>query len=116
LPHRYAFDIAAAAVVAAVEGPVGTGGQAIGPAARRREQRHLAVGRDARTPVVANLGQDHRSVGHRNRTLGETKAVRQNLHVAHLSALTAASSVRDFITGSACLARLDRRSYSVRRS
>ncbi len=83
LPHRHALDVAAAAVVAEIERAVGPDRETVRPAAGRREQRDLAVGRHARASIVADLGQDHRSVGHGHRTFRKAEAGRQDTHLAH---------------------------------
>jgi hypothetical protein len=88
LAHRRALDIARAAVVAEIERAVGPDRESVGPATALREHRGLAVGRDARAAAVADLGQDHRSVGHDGGTFGKAETARQDLYVSHVSTPT----------------------------
>src|SRR5262249_18519575 len=85
LTHRGALDIAGAAVVAEIERTVGSDRKPVRAAAAFREHGALAVGRHALATAVADLRQDHRSIRHYHRALGEAEAARQDLHVAHVT-------------------------------
>ena len=83
LAHRGALDVAAAAVVAEVEGAVWPDGQAVGPAAGGREQADLTIAGHTGAAVVADFRQHDRAVGAGHRAFGEAQAGCHDGHVAH---------------------------------
>src|SRR3546814_4947941 len=69
-------DLFEAAIVADIALAVGADGRTVRAGARRGDDLLRAVGQHPRQRAARDLDQDHRSVRHRHRPLGEFQAVR----------------------------------------
>ena len=82
--HEMAGQIQRAAVVAEIERPIGTEGEAVRPSGGRAQAGDGAIGGNAGDVAAIDLGDDDGAIGQRHRAFGEAEAACDDFDIGHV--------------------------------